>query len=170
MTSCADQCRLAGSHRRIARARTASPAALSTRPIGTPSTAANAEGHGLGAVLLISRGRPCGCGTAPPDGADAERWQPRPALLITLRRPHERRTVGLADQNADHWRRPLLTQNGSGWLITIVITGARCYGHGSRSSADTAADRRRLPILVRISIRGRSEDWHKYACTIVRLY
>lgn len=180
MTSCADQCRFAGSHRTIARARTASPAILATRPIGMPSTTADAERHGLGAVLLISRGRPCRCGTkargwhqcgtAPPDSADAERWQPGPALLITLRRPHERGTVGLADQNADHWRRPLPTQNGSGWLITIVITDARCYERRSGSLADTAADRRRLPILVRISISGRSEDWHKYACTIVRLY
>lgn len=141
MTSCADQCRLTGSHRTIARARMASPAALSTRPIGTSSTA-----------------------------ADAERWQPEPALLITLRRPHERETVGLADQNADHWHRPLLTQNGSGWLITIVITGVSCYEHRSGPLADTAADRRRLPILVRIGISGRSEDWHKYACTVVRLY
>lgn len=180
MKSCADQCRLTGSHRTIARAHMSSPAALATRPIGRPSTAANAEWHGLGAVLLISRGSPrgCGtkargrhqCGTAPPDGADAERWQSGPALLITLRRPHERRTVGLADQNADHWRRPLLTQNGSGWLITIVITGVSCYERRSGPLADTAADRRRLPILVRIGIRGRSADWHKYACTMVRLY
>jgi hypothetical protein len=180
MTSCADHSRFAGSHRTIARARTASPAALSTRPIGRPSTAVDAEGHGLGAVLLISRGRPCGCGTkgkgwhrcgtAPPDGADAERQQPWPALRITPRRPYERETVGLADQNADHWRKPLLTQNGSGWPIGIVITDARCYERRSGSLADTAADRRRPPILVRISISGRSADWHKYACTIVRLY
>jgi hypothetical protein len=141
MTSCADQCRLAGSHRKNARARTASPAALSTRPIGTPSTAVDAEGHGLGAVLLI-----------------------------TLRRPYERETVGLADQNTDHWRKPLLSQNGSGWPIGIVITDARCYERRSGSLADTAADRKRLPILVRTSISGRSEDWHEYACTIVRLY
>jgi len=147
----------------IAHARTASPAALATRPIGTPSIDADAEGHGLGVVLLISRGRPCGCGTkargwhrcgtAPPDVADAERLGPGPALLITLRRPHERGTVGLADQNADHWRRPLPTQNGSGWLITIVITGVSCYERRSGPLADTAADRRRLPILVRIIIR-----------------
>lgn len=180
MTSSADQCRFVGSHRTIAPARIPSPAVLATRPIGTPSTAADAERHGLWAVLLISRGRPCGCGTkgkgwhrcgtAPPDVADAERWGPGAALLITLRRPYERRTVGLADQNADHWRRSLLTQNGSGWLITIVITGVSCYERGSGPLADTAADRRRLPILVRISVSGRSEDWHKYACTIVRLY
>jgi hypothetical protein len=161
MKSCADQCRLTGSHRTIARAHMSSPAALATRPIGTLSTAADAERHGLGVVLLISRGRPCGCGTktrgrhqcgtVPPDDANAERWQPGPALLITP-------------------RRPLPTQNGSGWLITIVITGARCYERRSGSLADTAADRRRLPILVRIGISGRSEDWHKYACTIVRLY
>jgi hypothetical protein len=136
MTSCADQCRFAGSHRTIARARMASPAALSTRPIGTPSTAADMERQQPGPALRITPRRPCGCGTA-----------------------------GLADQNADHWRRPLLTQNGSGWLITIVITGARRYGCGSGSLADTAADHRRLPILVRISIRGRSADWHKYKRT-----
>lgn len=52
----------------------------------------------------------------------------------------------------------------------IVITGVSCYERRSGSLADTAADRRRLPILVRISISGRPEDWHKYACTIVRLY
>lgn len=70
----------------IAHARTASPTALATRPIGTPSIAADAERCGLGAALLISRGSPCGCGTmargwhrcgtGPPAAADAERRGP----------------------------------------------------------------------------------------------
>lgn len=117
MTSCADQCHAAGSHRKNARVRIPAPAALTTRPIGRPSTAVDAEGRGLGVVLLISRGR------------------------------------------------PLLTQNGSGWPIGIVITDARCYERRSGSLADTAADRRRPPVLVRISIRRRSADWHKHKRT-----
>lgn len=92
----------------IARARTPSPAALATRPIGTPSIAADAEGHGLGAVLLISRGSPCGCGTVargwhrcgtgPPNSADAERRGP-------------------ADQNSDHGHGLLPVRNRSGVTI-----------------------------------------------------
>lgn len=52
-----------------------------------------------------------------------------------------------------------------GWLIRMLITNARCYERRSGSLADTAADRKRLPILVHISIRGRSADWHKYKRT-----
>lgn len=166
----------------IAHARTASPAALATRPIGRPSTAVDAEGHGLGAVLLISRGRPrgCGtkargwhqCGTAPPDGADAERWQPGPAQRDQQRRPHERGTAGLADRNADHWRALLLAQNGKAWLITIVITDARrcgygsggtaiwmririiCrYGCGSQAAADTGTDQRQGTVCGLARVR-----------------
>lgn len=83
----------------IACARTPSHADLATRPIGTPSTDADAERCGLGAALLISRGRRCGrgtmarvwhrCGTAPPAAADAERWR-------------------VADQNSDQGRGLLL--------------------------------------------------------------
>ena len=141
MTSCADQCRLAGSHRTIAPARVSAPAALATRPIGTLSIDADAEWHGLGAVLLISRGSPrgCGtktrgrhqCGTVPPDGANAERWQPRSALRIALRSVHERGTVELADQNADHWRALLRTQ------IRIACQ----YGCGSQAAADNGTYR-----------------------------
>lgn len=86
------------------RARTPSPAALATRPIGTPSTDADAEGHGLGAVLLISRGRRCGygtmvrgwhrCGTGPLAAADAERWH-------------------APDQNSDHGHGLLRMRNRS---------------------------------------------------------
>jgi hypothetical protein len=88
----------------IAPARTASPAILATRPIGTPSTAADAEGHGLGVALLISRGMPCGCrtmargwhrcGTGPPTAADAERWH-------------------APDQNSDHGHGLLRMRNRS---------------------------------------------------------
>lgn len=184
MTSCADQCRFAGSHRKNAPARTASPAVLVTRPIGTPSIAADAERHGLGAVLLISRGRPCGCGikargrhrcgTAPPDVADAERLGPGAALLITLSRPHERGTVGLANQNADHLRRSLLARNGKAWLITIVITGARCYGHGSGG----ATIRMRIRIICRYGCGSQAAadtGTYRYQWTVrglaqVRLY
>lgn len=102
----------------IARARTASPAALATRPIGAPSIDADAEGHGLGAVLLISRGRPCGCGTMArgwhrcgtglPNNADAERWR-------------------TPDQDSDH---------GHGLLRTQIRMEPR-YGCGARAAADT---------------------------------
>jgi hypothetical protein len=86
------------------RARTASPAALATRPVSAPPIDADTERHGLGAVLLISKGRPCECGTVargrhrcgtdPPAAADAERWH-------------------AFDQNSDHGHGPLRMRNRS---------------------------------------------------------
>jgi hypothetical protein len=109
----------------IAHPRTASPAALATRPIGTPPTAAGAERHGLGAVLLISKGRRCGCGTmargwhrcgtmargwhrcgtAPPGDADAER---RGLVALDAERWHT------PDQDPDHEHGLLRMRNRMG--------------------------------------------------------
>ena len=104
----------------IAPARTASPAALPTRTIGTPSTTADAEGHGLGAVLLISRGRPCECGTMtrgwrrcgtePHAAADAERRGP-------------------ADQDPDHGQGLLRMRNRIGVPIQDCHKCKRTMGH-----------------------------------------
>lgn len=123
----------------IAPARTPSPAALPTRPIGTPSAAADAEPERLGTALLIDRGRPCRRGTGPPFAADAEPRWPEAALLISTRRPHERGTVRSADQDSDHWRKLLRTSLRTGQDIGADQYDAR-YGCGS------------APALVRMRI------------------
>jgi hypothetical protein len=55
--------------------------------------------------------------------------EPGAALLIMLRRPHESGTVGLADQNADHWRA----------VLRARIKIACQYGCGSQAAADNGA-------------------------------
>ena len=92
----------------IAPARIPSPGVLATGPIKGLAIATGAERCGLGAALLISRGRPCGCGTmasgwhrcgtGPPAAADAERR-------------------GLADQDSDHGHGLLRMQNPNGVTV-----------------------------------------------------
>ena len=92
----------------IAPARTASPAALATRPIQGLAPAVDPERCGLGAALLISRGRRCGCGTM---GRGWHRCGPMaPAAADAERR-------GPADQNPDHGRGLLRMRNRSGVTV-----------------------------------------------------